>query len=122
MYKKLSIETFEQSSIQQKITSVNDLETSIEKTKKDFQQNYKDINNTIGLYTNTTNYLEKNNDIYHYNDNQDPNTLLLMNKPKGIKYVMNEDIKQIKLYQNTIYISGVIACATLLIAISLMQK
>lgn len=87
-----------------------------------FSANYLDISNNFGYYNSTVSDLSNNNAIYHYNDTQDPNTIFQNNKPKDIKAAINNDINEIQLYQNTIYITGIIACTTLLIVSMLISK
>jgi hypothetical protein len=86
------------------------------------RQTYIDISNNISSYTDTATILNANNDIYHYSDKQDPNTIIGYNAPKDIKSAINNDINELKLYQNSIYITGLIACATLLISAIFISK
>jgi len=126
MYKptdKNHTETFVSSiQVQDSVNTVKNLEGSITRIDISANTNFKDISNNLGVYKNMATYLEQKNDVYHYNDKQDPMILLAQNPPKDIRYVINEDINKIKLYQNTIYISGAIACATALLAIILLTK
>ena len=108
--------------VQDSVNTVKNLEGSITRIDISANTNFKDISNNLGVYKKMAKYLEQKNDIYHYNDKQDPMILLAQNPPKDIRYVINEDINKIKLYQNTIYISGAIACATALLAIILLTK
>ena len=91
-------------------------------TVKQIYQNYLDISNNIDKYSSTANYLSNNNNIYHYNDEEDPNTLFNYNRPKDIHTAMKDDIAELQLYQNSIYITGIIACGTLLISAILISK
>jgi hypothetical protein len=100
----------------------NDLVNSIQTTKTNMNTNYIDISNNIGSYNTTKDQLSQNNNIYHYDDKQDPNTIIGYNAPKDIKTAINTDINELKLYQNSIYITGIIACATLLISAILISK
>jgi hypothetical protein len=105
--------------------SINDqknLAQTIKNNNTKISQNYIDISNNIGAYNTTAGILTKNNNIYHYSDQQDPNTIIGYNAPKDIKTAINNDINELKLYQNSIYITGVIACATLLLAAILVSK
>jgi hypothetical protein len=108
--------------VQDSVNTVKNLEGSITRIDISANTNFKDISNNLGVYKKMATYLEQKNDVYHYNDKQDPMILLAQNPPKDIRYVINEDINKIKLYQNTIYISGAIACATALLAIILLTK
>jgi hypothetical protein len=108
--------------VQDTVNTVKNLEGSITRIDISANTNFKDISNNLGVYKNMATYLEQKNDVYHYNDKQDPMILLAQNPPKDIRYVINEDINKIKLYQNTIYISGAIACATALLAVILLTR
>jgi hypothetical protein len=108
--------------VQDSVNTVKNLEGSITRIDISANTNFKDISNNLGVYKNMATYLEQKNDVYHYNDKQDPMILLAQNPPKDIRYVINEDINKIKLYQNTIYISGAIACATALLAVILLTR
>ena len=84
--------------------------------------NYVDISSNIGAYNAMTFDLSNNNNKYHYTDTQDPNIIRGYNSPKDLSYVINNDVNELKLYQNSIYITGVIACTTLLITAILISK
>jgi hypothetical protein len=115
-------EGIDRSTVQQNIDRQNNLLQSIQSNNEKKSKNYLDISNNIGAYNTTANILSTNNEIYHYTDNQDPNTIIGYNSPKDIKSAINNDINELKLYQNSIYITGVIACATLLIAAIFISK
>lgn len=104
--------------IQQNTNLVN----SIKNNNLDFSNNYLDISNNITSYYNTQTQLIGDNNKYHYNNIDDVSTLLGYKEPKDIKTAINNDINEIKLYQNTIYITGIIACTTLLIASIMITK
>lgn len=87
----------------------------------DFSANYIDMSHKFDYYKKIVSDLSNNNAIYHYNDTQDPNTIF-QNKPKDMKAAINNDINEIQLHQNTIYVTGIIACTTLLIASILISK
>jgi hypothetical protein len=108
--------------VQQNINDQKNLAQIIQTNNSKISQNYIDISNNIGAYNTTAGILTKNNNIYHYSDQQDPNTIIGYNAPKDIKTAINNDINELKLYQNSIYITGVIACATLLLAAILVSK
>ena len=108
--------------VQQNINDQKNLAQSIQTNNSNISKNYIDISNNIGAYNTTANYLSANNNIYHYSDQQDPNTIIGYNAPKDIKTAINNDINELKLYQNSIYITGVIACATLLLTAILVSK
>ncbi len=129
MYKNLNdfesfsiYEGIDTSTVQQNIYINKYLGQNIQANQTKQYQNYIDISNNIGSYDDTVDILERNNIIYHYNDEQDPNTIIGYNEPKDISYAINNDINELKLYQNSIYITGVIACATLLISAIMISK
>ena len=129
MYKNLNdfesfsiYEGIDTSTVQQNIYINKYLGQNIQANQTKQYQNYIDISNNIGSYDDTVDILERNNTTYHYNDEQDPNTIIGYNEPKDISYAINNDINELKLYQNSIYITGVIACATLLISAIMISK
>jgi hypothetical protein len=129
MYKNLNdfesfsiYEGIDTSTVQQNIYINKYLGQNIQANQTKQYQNYIDISNNIGSYDDTVDILERNNIKYHYNDEQDPNTIIGYNEPKDISYAINNDINELKLYQNSIYITGVIACATLLISAIMISK
>jgi hypothetical protein len=96
--------------------------TTIPNAYTDFSANYMDISNDFGNYERIVSELKNNNNIYHYDDKIDANIIFEKNKSKDIKTAINNDINEIQLYQNSIYITGIIACATLLIASIIISK
>jgi hypothetical protein len=96
--------------------------TTIPDAYTDFSNKYMDISNNFGKYNSIVLDLSNNNNIYHYNDKIDANILFENNKSKDIKTAINNDINEIQLYQNSIYITGIIACATLLLASIIISK
>ena len=126
MYKKTDkfhTETFVSvGHVQDSVNKIQNLEGSLTRIDISANTNFKDISNNLGMYKKMTTYLEQKNNVYHYTDNPDPQTLLAQNTPKDIRYVIKDDINKIKLYQNTIYISGAIACATILLGVVMLMK
>jgi hypothetical protein len=108
--------------VQLNINDQKNLVQTIATNNSNISKNYIDISNNIGAYNTTAGILKANNNVYHYSDQQDPNTIIGYNAPKDIKTAINNDINELKLYQNSIYITGVIACATLLLAAILVSK
>ena len=109
-------------SVNQNMKTVINLEQSLLRDKSKIYTNYTDLSQNIGTYIDTKTYLSANNAMYHYDDEQDPNLLVYNKKPKDIRTVINDDINELKLFQNSIYITGVIACSTLLIVAILISK
>jgi hypothetical protein len=91
-----------------------DEETIISKNKQ--------IKDKISGYTTFVNDLKSKESVYHYDDKLDSQTIVGYNAPKDIKSAINNDVNELKLYQNSIYITGIIACATLLISAILISK
>lgn len=108
--------------VQRNINDQKNLIQSLQTNNLNISNNYIDISNNIGSYNTTSGILTANNNLYHYSDQQDPNTIIGYNAPKDIKTAINNDINELKLYQNSVYITGVIACATLLLAAILVSK
>jgi hypothetical protein len=108
--------------VQRNINDQKNLVQLIATNNSNISNNYIDISNNISAYNTTAGILTANNNVYHYSDQQDPNTIIGYNAPKDIKTAINNDINELKLYQNSIYITGVIACATLLLAAILISK
>jgi hypothetical protein len=115
-------EGIDAANVQLAINDQKNLAQTIQNNNTKISQNYIDISNNVGSYNTTAGILSSNNNIYHYTDQQDPNTIIGYNAPKDIKSAINNDINELKLYQNSIYITGVIACATLLLAAILVSK
>lgn len=105
----------DEASVSNNINTINLIQTEIDRNKKNVLINYSDISETIDNYTDGVKYLSIHNNKYHYNDQLDPNTILSRESKSDIKTKVNTDINDIKLYQNSIYITSAIACATLLI-------
>ena len=112
MYKYKPINTF----------SIYEGLTTIPNSYSDFSANYIDISNNFSNYSRIVSQLSNDNNIYHYNDTLDANIIFENNKSKDIKTAINNDINEIQLYQNSIYITGIIACSTLLIASIIISK
>jgi hypothetical protein len=104
------------SSIQNNIQTIQTLETANSQTVSKLMANYADISNNIQSYMTTQQYLHSNNPKYHYDDQLDPNVILKREPPNNINTVLEKDVNAMILYQNSVYISSAIACATLLIA------
>jgi len=78
--------------------------------------NYNDLSNNITFYLDLQNDISNNVAKYHYNDEMDI-TSISRNEPiNNINTILEKDNNMLQLYQNSIYVSSAIACATLLIA------
>lgn len=107
--------------VQEQVNNVNNLGKTIHDGSNQIYSNYTNISQNVGFYDNMKKYLHSRNDRYHYDDTQNPQTLI-NNKPKDIFYAINSDMNELQLYQNSIYITGLIACGTLLIAAIFISK
>jgi hypothetical protein len=108
--------------VPQNVATIQQMQKDLNQTSAQLQQNYSLL--TTGVNKNISNrqYLQKNNSKYHYNDIQDPNVILRPQESKDIKVAIQQDIQQMKLYQNSIYMVSAIAGATLIIATIILVK
>jgi hypothetical protein len=108
--------------VPQNVATIQQMQKDLNQTSAQLQRNYSLL--TTGVNTNISNrqYLQKNNSKYHYNDIQDPNVILRPQESKDIKVAIQQDIQQMKLYQNSIYMVSAIAGATLIIATIILVK
>jgi hypothetical protein len=95
---------------------IKTIQSDFSQTHSILLNNMKDLSNNITGYVSKTDYLQMNNSKYHYNDQQDPNVIMRPEESKDIKTAIQHDINEMKLYQNSIYVSSIIAGATILIA------
>lgn len=108
--------------VQQNIATIQQMQTDLNKTNVELQNNYKTLTTDVNKNKIDRLYLQKNNSKYHYNDVQDPNVILRPEESKDIKVAIQQDIQHMKLYQNSIYMVSAIAGATLLIATIILVK
>ena len=108
--------------IDETVNTNTGLKTSIKELEDEKRQNYLDLSNNIQKYASTVDFLSENNDKYHYDDKQDPTVIIGYREPKDINSAIKKDIHQLTIYQNSIYITGVIACASLIIGAILIAK
>ena len=88
-----------------------------------FSNNYVDISNNLTKYDSNRKALKSNNGLYHYDDKISSIDLINhKDKNADIYSVVNADINELQLHQNSIYITGIIACATLLITALLIGR
>lgn len=91
-------------------------------TIQEILDQYTDLSQNVGTTIDRMGYLYNNNDKYHYWGNDDPNVLLRPEESKDIRTALQSDIIEMKLYQNSMYVTTAIACATLLIAAIIISK
>jgi hypothetical protein len=85
--------------------------------KRDLEKSIRELENEK-----RSNYLDISANIQHYNDKQNPLVLINQREPKDISYAMKKDVQELMVYQNSIYITGIIACASLIIGAILIAK
>jgi len=110
------------SQISNNIDNIKKIQSKYTKTQSQLLDNSIDISNNIDIYLSNIDILQKDNSKYHYNDKQDPNIIIYPEESKDINNAILHDVNEIKLYQNSIYISTSIAIATILIATILLTK
>jgi len=110
------------SEIEKKIGVGEGLKSDVNIKSDKIIKNNQQISSNIQSYNDTINDLKSKNNIYHYNDTLDSHTIVGYNTPKDIKSAINNDVNELRLYQNSIYITGIIACSTLLISAILISK
>jgi len=109
-------------SIDNNYQMINALYSGFNTSQTQLIQNYKDISNNVQTYLSKRDYLQENNAKYHYDDMEDPNVILRPEESKDIKTAIKNDILEMRLYQNSIYITTAIACATLIIGTLILTK
>jgi len=102
--------------IEKNIQTIKTLQSTNNKNIDNLLSNYNDISNNTQSYLNTQKYLHDNNSQYNYDNEMAPDVILKREPPNNINTVLEKDLNTMNLYQNSIYISSAIACATLIIA------
>lgn len=110
------------SNIPQNMEINKNIQADLIRTQDALLNTYTDLSNNIDIYNSKTKFLQANNDIYHYNDVQDPNVIFKPEESTDIKTAILHDVNEIKLYQNSMYITTAIAAATFLIAAIILTK
>ena len=108
--------------VPQNVATIQQMQKDLNQTSAQLQQNYSLLTTDVNKNISNRQYLQKNNSKYHYNDIQDPNVILRPQESKDIKVAIQQDIQQMKLYQNSIYMVSAIAGATLLIDTIILVK
>ena len=108
--------------INKNIATIQSIQTDIKNTNTALLKNYPILSSAVDVNESTRKHLHNNNSKYHYDDTQDPNVIIHPEESKDIKTAIQQDIQQLKLYQNSIYITAVIAGATFLIATIILVK
>jgi hypothetical protein len=109
-------------SVGQNITTIQNLQQENGELGHKVISKYGDLSNNIGIILDKRDYLIQNNEKYHYWGKDDPNVILRPEESKDIRMALQNDVNEMKIYQNSIYISTAIACATLLIAAIIISK
>ena len=110
------------SNIPQNMEINKKIQADLIQTQDGLLRTYTDLSQNINVYLNKTQELALNNDKYHYNDVQDPNVIFRPDESKDIKTAILHDVNEIKLYQNSVFITTAIAGATFLIAAIILTK
>lgn len=108
--------------IDKNLLTIQHLEENNAETNQLMMIQYMDLSENIGTYIDKTNYLVANNDKYHFVGRDDPNVILHPEESKDIQTALQNDVIEMKLYQNSMYITSAIACATLLIGAIIISK
>jgi hypothetical protein len=108
--------------VAQNVATIQKMQQDLNTTSSQLQQNYSALTTDLNKNISSRQYLQKNNSKYHYNDIQDPNVIIRPQESKDIKVAIQQDIQQMKLYQNSIYMVSAIAGATLIIATIILVK
>ena len=108
--------------VPQNVATIQQMQKDLNQTSAQLQQNYSLLTTDVNKNISSREHLQKNNSKYHYNDIQDPNVILRPQESKDIKVAIQQDIQQMKLYQNSIYMVSAIAGATLIIATIILVK
>ena len=109
-------------SVSRNISTITNLQKENARLGKKVINKYTDLSNNVPTVFNKRDYLMENNTKYHYWGKDDPNVILRPEESKDIRTALQNDVTEMKLYQNSIYISTAIACSTLLIAAIIISK
>lgn len=109
-------------SIGQNIATIQELQQENAVLGSQMITKYEDLSNNVVGVLDKREFLLKNNEKYHYWGKDDPNVILRPEESKDIRTALQNDINEMKIYQNSIYISTAIACATFLIAAIIISK
>jgi hypothetical protein len=103
-------------SIKTNVDTLTYLNTQNNQLQTKLLSNYTDISYNVQSYLDIQRDISNNDTKYHYNDEMDPISIMKKDTGNNIHTILEKDINMLKLYQNSIYVSSAIACATLLIA------
>ena len=109
------------SDISNNIGKLQGLEKETGNNIKTILQKHDDISINIDKYNEAKSKLSQNNSKYHYDDVIEPTAILKKQDEDNIRTVLQKDLNQLNLYQNSVYITSAIACATLAIAIIIIM-
>jgi hypothetical protein len=91
-------------------------------TNKQKINQYMDLSQNVGATIDKMGYLYNNNAKYQYWGRDDPNVIINPEESQDIRMALQKDVTELRLYQNSIYITTAIACATLLIGAIVISK
>ena len=108
--------------VNENINTIRNITNDYITSQNELLKNYTDLSNNIQTHLSDIDFIENKNDRYNYYEMRDPNVILYPETSKDIHTAILDDVNQIKLYQNSIYISTSIAIATILIATIILTK
>lgn len=109
-------------SVNLNINTIRNITNDYVTSQNELLKNYTDLSNNIQTHLSDIDFIKNKNDRYNYYEMRDPNVILYPETSKDIHTAILDDVNQIKLYQNSIYISTSIAIATILIATIILTK
>jgi len=92
-----------------------------ENTSKQIINQFIDLSHNVGATIDKMGYLYHNKK-YQYWGKEDPNVLIHPEESQDIQTALQKDVTDMRLYQNSIYVTTAIACATLLIGAIIISK
>ena len=108
--------------VNENINTIGNMSNDFVTTQNELLKNYTDLSNNMNTHLSEIDFIKNKNDKYNYHEMRDPNVILYPETSKDIHTAILDDVNQIKLYQNSIYISTSIAIATILIATIILTK
>jgi hypothetical protein len=109
-------------SVSKNISTIQNLQKNNSLLTQKLLTKYTDLSNNVPTVFDKRAYLLDNNEKYNYWGKDDPNVILRPEESRDIRTALQHDVTEMKLYQNSIYISTAIACSTLLIAAIIISK
>lgn len=108
--------------VSQNIDAIQTIHQENINTNKQKINQFMDLSQNVGATIDKMGYLYSNNAKYQYWGRDDPNVLIYPEESQDIRTALQKDVTEMRLYQNSIYITTAIACATLLIGAIIISK